>query len=110
MIEYERIYNKEFNFMDNKLTLSKIREWNRIKTYAESSHFDRILLKDSENDKLYLYEFYEYVDFNGGDDQIYTTYTLVNDETDADQLNEERDIRRTPFFRVQPDYGVIISE
>ena len=110
MHDYESIYSRKFNFNNKKLTLNKVSDWERVKVYTEGSHFDRILLKDVENNLLYLYEFYEYVNFSGGDDEIYTTYALVKDENDADNLNKMGDIRRTPFFRVQPNYEIIISE
>jgi hypothetical protein len=78
-----------------------------IKFYSKSSHFDRKLMKEKGTENLYLYEFYEYVNFSGGPDEIYETFTLVKDEKDADDLNKEGDIRRSPYIRVNPDYSII---
>jgi hypothetical protein len=100
------VYSKSFNFNGQQLTLNDVQDWEDVKTYTKSSHFDRILRKNSKTNELYLYEFYEY---GFEDEVIYTTYVLVKDELDADRLNKERDIRRSPYFRVMPDYEIVIQ-
>lgn len=77
-----------------------------IKIYTESSHFDRKLMKEKGTNNLYLYEFYEHMNFNGCD-EIYETFTSVKDEEDASVLNKEKDIRRSPYIRVNNDYSII---
>lgn len=77
-----------------------------VKVYTESSHFDRKLMKEKTTGNLYLYEFYEYVGFDSPD-EIYETFTLVKNEEDANILNTEKDIRRSPYIRINPDYSII---
>lgn len=62
-----------------------------IKTYKDSSHLDYRLMKCKTCGKLYFYEFYEYVDFSGGNDQIYCTYVPVNSEEEADAMYKNID-------------------
>ena len=109
MLDYQKIYSNPFMFKGMMLTLNDIGDWETIKVYTKSSHLDRKLLKDKENNILYLYEFYEYVSFGDSGDQIYTTYVVVENEEDADKLNKERDIRRSPYFRVMPNYEIIMQ-
>jgi hypothetical protein len=98
LIEGDDIMTNEY------LTLKESME--EVKIYSESSHFDRKLMKEKGTKNLYLYEFYEYVSF-GGLDEIYETFTLVKNEKDADTLNMEKDIRRSPYIRVNPNYSII---
>jgi len=93
-----------FKFNGKEVTLNEMRNCEGVKVYTESSHFDRKLLKNTETNELFLYEFYEY---GFEDESIYTTYVLVKDEDDADRLNKERDIRRSPYFRVMPDWKIV---
>jgi len=102
---------KEFSFNGtNNYSYLRLRESKNLKVYAESSHFDRILCEDKDNGDLFLYEFYEYMDFNDGNDEMYETFVLVKDEKDADKLNKERDIRRSPYIRVMPNFDIITKE
>lgn len=81
-------------------------QFEEVKRYIVSSHLDRILVKNTATNKLCLYEFYEYIDYSGND-LIYETYTKVDNEADGDSLNNKKDIRRTPYIRIMPDYTMI---
>lgn len=98
-----------FTFEGVEYNYSKLRNFEVVKVYTKSSHFDRRLLKDKENERLFLYEFYEYENWNGGNDEIYETFALVKNEEDADTLNLEKPIRRHPYIYVRPDYTITIE-
>jgi len=99
-----KVQSTPFKFNGKEITLNEMRNCEKVKAYTESSHFDRKLLRHIETNELFLYEFYEY---GFEDEKIYTTYVLVKDESDADRLNKERDIRRSPYFRVMPDWEIV---
>ena len=62
----------------------------------------------SRDGKLYLYEFYEYVDYHNGDDKIYETFVEVSSRDDAIDLMSRVSIVRVPYFRVLP--GFVLEE
>lgn len=103
--------DKEFSFKGTTYTYYDLKDFDIVKTYEESSHFDRRLIHDSKNDRLFLYEFYEYVDFSGGNDEIYTTYVLVNNESEANKLNKEQNIKiGTSNIFILPNWDIKITE
>ena len=53
-----------------------------VETFADESHFWRYLLRCRECGQQYFFEFYEQIDWEGGDDPQYSTYVPV--ETDAE--------------------------
>lgn len=95
MIDWEKIKTNIYKFLNYTYTYSDIQNFQIIKIYTESSHFDRVLVKDTVNNLLYLYEFYEQFLV----DTIFTTWVLVTNEADADLLNKEQNIIRTNSFR-----------
>lgn len=99
--------NKEFEFRGKTLIVGKIREWKSIKVYKQSSHLDRVLVQD-EDGNLYLYEFYEKVNFDR-DDEIINTYVLVKDEAEADKLDKEQFIFRKDSFRFNADMSITVA-
>lgn len=60
-------------------------DFETIEKFVESSHLDHSILKCRQCGQLYFYEFYEVVDFFGGEDDMYTTYIPVK-EYSSDQL------------------------
>lgn len=56
-----------------------------VETYVDDSHLWRRLLKCRECGQLYFYEFYEEIDWVGGDDAQYVKYIPVEtlDEIEA---------------------------
>lgn len=97
-----------FNFNGRELCYEAVREWERVKYYKESDHFDRALVKDDLGN-LYLYEFYEYVNF-GGSDEIYQTYVPVASEAEAEQLNSLPDIKVKGCFMFGPETVKVYSD
>jgi hypothetical protein len=59
-----------------------------IDTYAHESHLWRYLLKCRECGQLYFFEFYEWVDWDNGNDPQYTKYIPVPTVEDAQMVNK----------------------
>jgi hypothetical protein len=76
-----------------------------IASYADGSHWSRCLLKCRECGQLYFYEFYESIDWDGGDDPQYSTYIPVETEAEIDALKGEPPLGLLKFFpRLQKDF------
>jgi hypothetical protein len=67
-----------------------------IDTYAYESHQSRYLLKCRECGQLYFFEFYEWVDWENGNDPQYSKYIPVSNLDDAEMLKnaEPHDLLR----------------
>jgi len=65
-------------------------DFERVKTFTESSHFDRNILKCKECGQLYFHEFYEIVNF-GGDDDMYDTFIPVETNEEIKILSETKE-------------------
>jgi len=50
-----------------------------LDTFEHESHWWRYLLKCRECGQLYFFEFYEFVDWDGGNDPQYTKYIPIGD-------------------------------
>jgi hypothetical protein len=59
-----------------------------IETYADESHLRRYLLKCRECGQLYFFEFYEWVDWEHGNDPQYSKYIPVPTVEDAQMLKK----------------------
>ena len=59
-----------------------------IETYADESHLKRYLLKCRECGQLYFFEFYEWVDWENGNDPQYSKYIPVPTVDDAQMLKK----------------------
>jgi phage terminase large subunit GpA-like protein len=59
-----------------------------IDTYAKESHLTRYLLKCPECGQLYFFEFYEWVDWEHGNDPQYSKYIPVPSVGDAQMLRK----------------------
>ncbi len=57
-----------------------------LETFVESSHWDRSLLKCLECGQVYFWEFYETIDWEGGDDAQHTTYIPVQTPEEVEVL------------------------
>lgn len=104
MIDWEKLCNSKYSFMDREYTHEDIKNFKRVKIYTESSHFDRVLVRDEVNNRLFLYEFYE----RFMADDMYTTWVLVENEADADELNKEKYIVRKNAFRFDDNMKFIV--
>jgi hypothetical protein len=67
-----------------------------IDTYAHESHLTRYLLKCRECGQLYFFEFYEWVDWENGNDPQYSKYIPISTMDDAEMLKnaEPHDLLR----------------
>jgi hypothetical protein len=75
-----------------------------VKTFSDSSHFGRYLVKCPDCGQLYLKEFYEHVDWLHGNDKIYQTWIPIESEIVADEINEQSIIGILQNFpRIQHD-------
>lgn len=59
-----------------------------LEDLVESSHWDRALLRCRECGQLYFFEFYETIDWEGGDDAQYTTYIPVQTREEVEALKQ----------------------
>jgi hypothetical protein len=59
-----------------------------IDTYADESHLRRYLLKCRECGQLYFFEFYEWIDWEHGNDPQYSKYIPVPTVDDAQMLRK----------------------
>jgi hypothetical protein len=76
-----------------------------LETFVESSHWDRALLKCRECGQLYFWEFYETIDWEGGDDAQYSTYIPVQTPEEVDALKEATVFEIRDFSpRLQQDH------
>lgn len=57
-----------------------------IDTYAYESHLRRYLLKCRECGQLYFFEFYEWIDWEHGNDPQYSKYIPISTMGDAEML------------------------
>ena len=57
-----------------------------IDTYADDSHLRRYLLKCRECGQLYFFEFYEWIDWENGNDPQYSKYIPVTTMADVEML------------------------
>ncbi len=58
----------------------------RIDTYVDECHLVRSLLKCRECGQLYFHEFYEEIDWEGGNDPQYFTYVSVETDDEIETL------------------------
>lgn len=75
-----------------------------IKTYEDESHLIRNLMKCRSCGQLYFHEFYEEVDWVGGNDAQYSTYIPVDDEESADQLSQLPVFEILKFLSLRVDF------
>ena len=75
-----------------------------VETFVDESHLSRCLLKCGECGQLYFYEFYEKIDWDGGNDPQYSTYIPVETEADIETLKKASVFELMRFLpRLQSD-------
>ena len=57
-----------------------------LNTFEDSSHLTRLLLRCRDCGQLYFYEFYEEIDWEGGNDPHYLTFLPIESEEEARRL------------------------
>lgn len=60
----------------------------RLETYFDYSNHWRYLLRCRECGQLYFYEFYEFMDLEGGEDPQYQTYIPVETAAEIESLTK----------------------
>lgn len=75
-----------------------------LKTYTDESHLIRRLLKCNKCGQLYFYEFYEEIDWSGGNDPQYRTWIPVDDETSAEVLSKMSPLHILNYPSVRYDW------
>lgn len=71
----------------------------------EDTHFRRALLRCRDCGQLYYYEFYEWIDWEGGNDPQYRTWIPVESREEIDTLNQTSQFSLLKFApRLQSDF------
>ncbi|MFH1574672.1 MAG: hypothetical protein ABIG68_11855 [Acidobacteriota bacterium] len=60
----------------------------KVKTYEDESHLKRALYRCRDCGQLYLFEFYEEVDWQGGDDPQWSAWIPVTGVEQADEFSK----------------------
>ena len=83
-------------------------DFKTIETYYDSSHLTRSLLQCNQCGQLYYHEFYEIVDWEGGNDQMFDTYIPVDsDKAALEKLNNKSFFELLGVFpRLQHDKDI----
>jgi hypothetical protein len=77
-----------------------------VEDYEDSSHLTRSLLKCKECGQLYFHEWYEWVDWEEGNDKMYTTLIPVRTKEEIETLKGTSTFMLMTFFpRLQLDGG-----
>ena len=76
-----------------------------VETYVEEAHWWRYLLECRVCGQLYFFEFYEQIDWEGGDDPQYTTFVPVDGPEEIEQLKACAPFELLQFApRLQKDF------
>lgn len=76
-----------------------------VESYIDESHLSRCLLKCRECGQLYFFEFYEWIDWEGGDDPQYSKYIPVEANDEIETLKKSSPIELLQFSpRLQKDF------
>lgn len=76
-----------------------------LETYEKESHFWRYLLKCRECGQLYFYEFYEEIDWEGGNDPQQSIYIPLESKDEIEALNMRTSFElRQCFPRLHKDF------
>jgi len=84
---------------------SKASRFERLETYVDESHHWRYLLKCRECGQRYFFEFYEEIDWSGGNDPQYSTYIPVDSDSEIETLKQTSPFGLLQFGpRLQKDW------
>jgi hypothetical protein len=81
-----------------------------VKTYEDDTHLIRSLLRCKRCGQLYFHEFYEVVDWSGGNDAQYSSWIPVDDEPSADRLNELSPFALLAYTAIRIDFPTSAQE
>jgi hypothetical protein len=72
-------------------------DFEKVETLYESSHFDHIIYRCKKCGQLYFYDFYEWVDFENGNDKIYITYVPISAIEEGIKMNDNPNLQMKDF-------------
>jgi len=81
-----------------------------VKTYEDDAHLIRTLLRCKRCGQLYFHEFYEVVDWSGGDDAQYSSWIPVDDEPGASRLNDLSPLELLAYTSISVDFPTSAPE
>ncbi len=101
----------KFKFLDNTYFHLTLLQAQVLKTYWETSHSERKLVKDKYG-RLFHYRFDEEMSFNDRPDRIDYLWVLVTDEKDSDSLIEVNNLSllRPPYIAADETGWVGVHE
>ena len=90
---------------ENPAPGARFEGFERLDTYVDDDHLSRHLLRCRECGQLYFYEFYEWIDWEGGNDPQYRTYIPVESDTEIEALKKASPFELLKYFpRLQRDW------
>ncbi len=76
-----------------------------LNTFEDDDHLIRRLLRCKDCGQLYFYEFYEEIDWEGGNDPQYRTYIPIESEEEASRLAQKSPLELLSLHpRLQRDW------
>jgi hypothetical protein len=75
-----------------------------LKVYEDETHRIRSLKQCKVCGQLYFYEFYEWIDWETGNDPQYRSWIPVQEAADADALNDCSSLELLSFSRISSDF------
>ena len=102
--------NPEFQFLGNAYSLLTLFEAETLKTYWETSHSERSLVRDMYG-RLFHYRFDEEMSFDDRPDREDYLWVLVTDEKDSDALTNVTNLGllRPPYIAADENGWVGIN-
>lgn len=75
-----------------------------VKEYIHESHLWRHLKRCKDCGQLLFFEFYEWIDWEKGNDPQYCTWIPVNNVSEADNLNKLAPVELNAYFGLHRDW------
>ena len=98
-------------YRDQPLTVQSLRgSLALVKTYEDDSHLIRTLMRCKRCAQLYFHEFYEVVDWSGGNDAQYSSWIPIDDEQGADHLNDLSPLGLLAYTSIHIDFPMSAQE
>lgn len=103
--------NTEFTFLGNAYSIPSLLKTQVLKTYWETSHSERKLVRDKYG-RLFHYRFDEEMSFDDRPDREDYLWVLVTDEKDSDSLTELNNLSllRPPYIAADETGWVGVHE
>lgn len=75
-----------------------------VATYEDDSHLIRKVKRCRKCRQLYFYEFYEEIDWVGGNDPQYRTWIPIEDEDSAEELSSLSPLQLLRYSGIRSDF------